>query len=499
MKTILLLLLIVSVNFAFTQDYFVKKYPVDNVFSNAGIAFDSDSNIVLNYGRLISLSRKGKVNWSHFASGYEKIIAHPLGFCGVDSEIDFFDVNGDTIKRKRYNYGGYNTIVDIDVYDNGDLLLTALSPFDTPTAQNTRFVVLRLNSNLDIIWAKEIGDTISLQWTINCAVSGNSAYIVGKSSGKLSVMSLDGSGEIIWEKRLNILNTMGSSNTTNTVTDIEIFQGDIYIVGRNLGLEYFFVKITNTGQLGFVKYMKSLSFSSISLSKSSNSLLVYFNSTNSNTLTRRNQLINFDTNGDVIFAKYYEFEQSAYLRGVLFENDTIIYAYFVGKPVLDSLDYLWLAKTHVNEVVNCYEVENTDSIAFFDANYVVLPQSFTVQNAFTYEINLPYYVDTPTNIQDTTLCETFLPPKLPIEGDAILTIYPNPSNGAFQFQLTNLALEEGEEIELLVYEMNGKIVQQASFSTKTFILNKEEELANGMYICVIKLRNQEFIKKLVVE
>ncbi len=72
------------------------------------------------------------------------------------------------------------------------------------------------------------------------------------------------------------------------------------------------------------------------------------------------------------------------------------------------------------------------------------------------------------------------------EGDVDLIVYPNPSAASFTFKLES---ESNEAIQIAIYDINGRLISDAQFTNSATNMVVGEELANGMYIAVVKQGN----------
>ncbi len=79
-------------------------------------------------------------------------------------------------------------------------------------------------------------------------------------------------------------------------------------------------------------------------------------------------------------------------------------------------------------------------------------------------------------------------------GDADLIVYPNPSTSTFNFRL-----ESGskEPVTISIYDLRGKLISEQIFSAPSDMMVIGEELANGMYISIVK--QGDFSKSLKIQ
>ena len=78
-----------------------------------------------------------------------------------------------------------------------------------------------------------------------------------------------------------------------------------------------------------------------------------------------------------------------------------------------------------------------------------------------------------------------------INSTAILTVYPNPSTGVFQVQVK-------EQLQLAVYSVEGRLIQQVQLIPGNHLLNLEKE-ATGIYLLQINTSNGQYRMKLTKE
>lgn len=78
-----------------------------------------------------------------------------------------------------------------------------------------------------------------------------------------------------------------------------------------------------------------------------------------------------------------------------------------------------------------------------------------------------------------------------INSTAILNVYPNPSTGIFQLQVN-------EEVQLAVYSVEGRLIQQMQLIPGNHLLNLEKE-GTGIYLLQINTSNGQFRMKLTKE
>jgi hypothetical protein len=72
------------------------------------------------------------------------------------------------------------------------------------------------------------------------------------------------------------------------------------------------------------------------------------------------------------------------------------------------------------------------------------------------------------------------------DGNVDLIVYPNPSTATFTFKLES---ESNEAIQIAIYDINGRLISDAQFTNSATNMIIGEELANGMYIAVVKQGN----------
>tara|TARA_B110000444_G_C18385103_1_gene386661 strand:- start:268 stop:558 length:291 start_codon:yes stop_codon:yes gene_type:complete len=73
-------------------------------------------------------------------------------------------------------------------------------------------------------------------------------------------------------------------------------------------------------------------------------------------------------------------------------------------------------------------------------------------------------------------------------------IYPNPNNGSFEIQMTNLSAKT--EIEIL--DLNGKIIYKNTYSNKNQNINIEN-ISRGVYIVKANQNGYVRTKKLIIK
>lgn len=78
-----------------------------------------------------------------------------------------------------------------------------------------------------------------------------------------------------------------------------------------------------------------------------------------------------------------------------------------------------------------------------------------------------------------------------INSTAILTVYPNPSTGVFQVQVK-------EQLQLAVYSVEGRLIQQVQLIPGNHLLNLENE-ASGIYLLQITTADGQYRMKLTKE
>jgi Secretion system C-terminal sorting domain len=78
-----------------------------------------------------------------------------------------------------------------------------------------------------------------------------------------------------------------------------------------------------------------------------------------------------------------------------------------------------------------------------------------------------------------------------INSTAILNVYPNPSTGIFQLQVK-------EEVQIAVYSVEGRLIQQMQLIPGNHLLNLEKE-ATGIYLLQINTSNGQYRMKLTKE
>ena len=83
--------------------------------------------------------------------------------------------------------------------------------------------------------------------------------------------------------------------------------------------------------------------------------------------------------------------------------------------------------------------------------------------------------------------------------EPVLTIFPNPSSGVFQYHIDHIA--EGELVNIQLIDLSGRMVfEQNNLATKGVLTL--DNLANGMYLCKVLMQNTsqtQFVWKLRIE
>ena len=83
-----------------------------------------------------------------------------------------------------------------------------------------------------------------------------------------------------------------------------------------------------------------------------------------------------------------------------------------------------------------------------------------------------------------------------IERNWNVDLFPNPNSGDFSI----VSKAEKENLQIIIYDVNGKQVLSASVATENFVYLLSLKLTNGIYFVTIKNNQNEIItKKMVVD
>ena len=103
-------------------------------------------------------------------------------------------------------------------------------------------------------------------------------------------------------------------------------------------------------------------------------------------------------------------------------------------------------------------------------------------------------------IWDFAFSEPVNTDPIPESAATTMTVFPNPGEGLFSFQLDNTV---ADELEVMIYDMDAKLLKQYTYDVSTASgFRGEADLTNypaGQYILVARNGAQTFTEKLLIQ
>ncbi len=324
----------------------------------------------------------------------------------------------------------------------------------------------KIDQNGSLIWNKKFGGA-DWDFAKSLIQNSDSGYTIAGSTNSFEnasqayVIKTNKFGDLVWE------NYYGGANDEE-INSIEYCSGGGYILcgstkslGDPLG-DIYIVKINNDG---FLEWTKS-----------------YGNANGNDFATCIKQI----SNGDFILSGAYfyspENHHLAYFLKINSVGDTI-FSQLRGSPneaigysVVESNDggYVWLGKLNLNGSYKAYfyKIDTYGGFRFafaygdsfgsdigFEVNktkdngFVCIGTTKNTQNNFTEDI---YFFKTDSMgfaLENHEFIPTVVYEK--IESKKIINLFPNPSNGAFTFELNSL----NNDLNISVLDINGRIIK----------------------------------------
>ena len=123
--------------------------------------------------------------------------------------------------------GGFEGVVD---FDPGPDTLLFSAGWDY-----SDICIIKLNSNGDLLWAKQEG-TIYSDYGADIYIdkSNNNIFITGQFDDNAVVLKLDEFGNILWTTETDVINQTGAATAQGGCINVDSY-GDIYVIGGFLG------------------------------------------------------------------------------------------------------------------------------------------------------------------------------------------------------------------------------------------------------------------------
>ncbi len=334
---------------------------------------------------------------------------------------------------------------------------------------------IRCNANGDIIWQKQYS-TPSLSNTTAFYISkasNDTYYISGQDPENIILYKIDGSGNILWFRRIVMdrVDYAGGLTTTN--------DGGVTLAANTRAIDTNVVSscLANFDSLGNNLWLKVYTTGSIN-NRSRNLIqmndgsyiitgVAHYND------SRNNQMFNFktDINGNFIWAKTAGGDQNGIGHDISegiqkLSNSTFLVC---GNKVFSKLN--------TNGNGWCYP----DTL-----NMLTLIPPFSIDSSIThFAFNAPFTSDTIAYTYNLTsgfspyICNNVTEIKSEIIFEEDISIYPNPFSDRLVF-----TMRQSEPSEITFYDITGQKIMEYDI-IKSATLNTEH-LAKGLYIYEVK-------------
>jgi hypothetical protein len=427
--------------------------------------------------------------------------SYPITFTKVNQ------YNGDTIWHKKHGLpfvDKYARSLGRSQIVYGNYIYSCANYYDTNSV--TKPVLFKLNLNGNIIWEKHFVDTVQDYWVFHSICVANDGNIILAGGKKItstnynfSLVKIDTSGNVIWEK------SFGSSNLETAYTVDTTVDGGFFISGYReispTAVDGYIVKTDSMGNFQWQKLMNN-NTAVWGRTLSNGNLLVYggvensgpsttdayvaiVDDTSNSILNSRNFILS-DTNYNMFF-DVVQIQNNLYFTGGcgLHNINNIGGVFFKSNLFLDSL--IFRSYYAVPSENGLYSLISLSDGGFLMTGFVAPSISMgTTQDGWIVRV-------------DSTGCES-LSCVLSVddaEGKNIneVLVYPNPAQNNFTVK-TNTT----DDFDLTIYDGTGKLLENInlkSYELQNGYTHSINTFIPGIYFIQLSNEQQQFGIKLV--
>jgi hypothetical protein len=219
----------------------------------------------------------------------------------------------------------------------------------------TRAFIAKLDKNAQPVWLKSISGVGSNDVASGIKYTSDGGYIIAGERwiGSLNpaaayLVKLDSSGDVEWAKIFN-------RNRMDEFYDVEEIHGSYYAVGKadSIGVDGSYASIVKTNISGNAIWAKGLG-SPLEVTRAivngNNTLIIAGNTSNNQPFVSK-----LDTNGNLLWTKYYQFDQDAYAWRITMTSDTgfIVSGSYGRQHSSDSLGWFAMKTDSNGDILWC--------------------------------------------------------------------------------------------------------------------------------------------------
>ncbi|PCJ28315.1 MAG: hypothetical protein COA97_01395 [Flavobacteriales bacterium] len=363
------------------------------------------------------------------------------------------DNQGDSLWMKKYETAGHDYAYNVAQTPDGGFVVAGWI-WLAPSLTTTDAWVFKTDSLGNMLWQKQFDEYGFSEFIQGLVVNADSTIVIGgttllnSTTSRAYVVKLTPNGDVIWKKEFAGPTAADIFNMDTTSDEGYIVAGNIIINGEQRA---YAAKLDSLGNVvwenDFARGDRNYSFSAIHELPNGNFMAAGVDiDVNQPILTGEPRVRLFELNalGDSIWSKQYTH-------------------YGAG-----SEDYV-------------FDMKLTNDGGYVMCGYIIngsLPQKNDV---------LVIKVD--SNGCDVSNCTVGINENTLIENEVI--VYPNPNNGTFTIEASNL-----ENSVLEIYNLTGQLVSQTTLqnNTKTIDISKQ---ANGLYLLKITSNQQVVTRRIV--
>ena len=375
--------------------------------------------------------------------------------------ISNVDTNGTLVWYKQFTYPEYETANQIQVTSDNKLVILGYSKIYTQSTGDISLIKTDTSGNL--IWRKIIGSpTLDENYSSLQVINNNTTYLIGgterpTSKYNIAVTKLDTAGNVIWNK----LNGNGSQDFYGNSICQTFDKG--YLIGGKANTQGRLWKLDSTGTIQWsnsyglntftiIKEVKQLTDSNLIFISNDNYLHSSSNSIKAGVMDK------IDINGNLLWEKFYKRpsvgQQVVGINGFSVTKD---YGFVITGSVVNTLGVpytnLWLIKT--------------DSLG-----------------------------------NDSSNCSIYIGVKELDKEKVKVTLYPNPNKGIFKLLINNI-VNKDEIISISIYDILGQTIDYKKLYSNTGVNLfdiEPETLCEGIYFIKLTQNNKDIWQsKFIVE
>ncbi|MFI5219682.1 MAG: T9SS type A sorting domain-containing protein [Bacteroidia bacterium] len=414
-----------------------------------------------------------------------------FGAAGEDGFVIKIDNNGDTLWTKTYGGLDFDVLYSIQQTDDGGYIISGSSlSFVTTTSYNTDVYLIKTDGIGDTLWTKTYetdgGHGNSVQQT-----NDGGFFITGTTSTSniaVFLIKTNTLGDTLWTKTLDGISYENGEAGQQTNDGGYIITGEINSIATNNDI--FLIKTDANGDTLWIKtYGNSSSDVGYSVQQTSDDGYIIAGRISLTGNIPRASMIKTNVNGDTLWTKVYS-NSGSMLRSVQQTYDGGYIAVGQISSVAGGVD-IYLIKT--DSLGNSVCIESSSNTIVTTTSGIILVNSPTLVNATNTIITSPATTVSGPATNTTTCTTVGIQSAIPNPQFAI-TISPNPATNNFTITFPN-TIHTGA---INIYNVLGeKIIEENILNTsqKEIHLNN---IASGIYNCVITSENEKVSKKLAV-